>query len=212
MIRTLTILPIIAAIFPIRTAIPRFSPGALIPSINVVTISPIPKAVPRLVSAGSWNFLKYLRKFRSSASPKIAGLSERYVVIIPTDAAPGRLYNGFISGVIALFKSAITPNSESAPESAPAMTAIAIILKTVSIKSSYAVAIIVCIMFAPPIFIPIPPKIMARKIRNTKASALTAFLNLFVSMSFPISFVIFFTVDLSYHTGYVKKNQLLFFK
>ena len=71
----------------------------------------------------------------SSARPRIAGLSDRYVVMIPREAAPGRSYSGFISGVIALFTSAMTPNSERAPETAPAMTAMAMILNTVSIRS-----------------------------------------------------------------------------
>ena len=53
MIRTLMILPMIAPTFPMRAAIPTFSPGRLMPSMKVVTMSPIPNAVPRLVSAGS---------------------------------------------------------------------------------------------------------------------------------------------------------------
>lgn len=52
-ILTLMTLPMIAPMFPTRAAIPIFSPGRLMPSIKVVTISPIPKAVPRLVRAGS---------------------------------------------------------------------------------------------------------------------------------------------------------------
>ena len=53
------------------------------------------------------------------------------------------------------------------------------ILNTVSIKSSYAVAINVCIMFAPPIFMAMPPNISRKITRKMKASKLTAF---FVSL------------------------------
>ena len=41
-------------------------------------------------------FWKYFLKFVSSASPKIAGLSDKYVVKTPIEAAPGKSYTGFI--------------------------------------------------------------------------------------------------------------------
>ena len=71
------ILPIIAEKLPTSTAVPACPPFNFRPIMNVLTISPIPKDVPRFVKAGNWNFLKYLRKFLSSASPRIAGLSDR---------------------------------------------------------------------------------------------------------------------------------------
>ena len=63
----------------------------------------------------------------SSASPKIAGLSDKYVVKTPIEAAPGKSYTGFIKGEIILLINAIKPNSENNPDMAPAITAIAMI-------------------------------------------------------------------------------------
>ena len=53
MMRTLMILPIIAEKLPTSTAVPACPPFNFRPIMNVLTISPIPKDVPRFVKAGS---------------------------------------------------------------------------------------------------------------------------------------------------------------
>lgn len=71
-------LPTMAPRFPIRAAfIKSAPPGPCSPIMYVVIIIPMPKDVPRLVRAGSWYFLKKHRKPESSASVRIAGLSDR---------------------------------------------------------------------------------------------------------------------------------------
>ena len=77
MILTLMMLPITAPTLPTITARPACPPFTFSPIINVDTIIPIPKDVPRFVRAGSWNLRKYFLKFLSSASPNIAGLSDK---------------------------------------------------------------------------------------------------------------------------------------
>ena len=116
-----------APMIPIITAIPSGCPiaGERL-YIYEQTISPIPKAVPRLVRAGNWYFLKKRRKLLSSASASIAGLSERNVVTIPSDAAPGIPKSGFMSGWRSLFASETKPNSESSAETEPMMTQTAV--------------------------------------------------------------------------------------
>ena len=125
--RVETIAPITVARFPHSAAhatpVPSLPDSA---SMELVTIKPIPNAVPRFVSAGIWYALKKRRNLVSLASVRIAGLSLRYVVTMPSADAPGMPNSGFISGDRILLISSTTPNSESSSEIAPAMTAIAI--------------------------------------------------------------------------------------
>ena len=56
--RVLTMLPTTAPRSPTRTAEPRGTAAVELLYMAVQTMRPIPKAVPRLVSAGNWYFLK----------------------------------------------------------------------------------------------------------------------------------------------------------
>ena len=100
----------------------------------VHTIRPMPKAVPRLVRAGNWYFLKKPLKYWSSARERMAGLSDRNVVTTPRDAAPGRLYRGTISGLSSRLARDTTPNSENRADTAPISTQIAVRYSTVSMS------------------------------------------------------------------------------
>ena len=113
------------------------------PIINIVTIRPIPNAVPKLHNAGTWYFLKNEINRLSFANGIIAGLSDKYVAIAPVTLAPGIPQSGFIRGAKILLIKAIAPNSDKSALIAPAITAIAIIKNTVFSNKSWAVAIMV---------------------------------------------------------------------
>lgn len=142
----------------------------------VLTIRPIPKDVPRLQSSGTCHFLKYRINSLSFASEMIAGLSERKVVTIPSDAAPGRRYKGIMSGDKILSRSDTTPNSEKTEASAPVITATAIIKKTVFINRSKDVDMRVLKKFDIPMTDAIGTKIAKNRIKKTYGSQSKPFL------------------------------------
>ncbi len=92
------------------------------PTMNTITRSPMPKAVPKLVSDMNWNFLKYELNRLSEASDMIAGLSLRKVITAPREATPGRLNRGRMSGRRIRSRSFTTPNSTKMRPSAPVST------------------------------------------------------------------------------------------
>ena len=92
------------------------------PIIKTITMSPIPNAVPKLVREISWYFLKYLLNLLSFDSEMIAGLSDRNVITAPSEATPGRLNSGFISGRSSFSRMDTTPNSANRRLSAPIST------------------------------------------------------------------------------------------
>ncbi len=95
------------------------------PTMNTITSNPMPKAVPKLVSEINWNFLKYELKRLSEASEMIAGLSLRKVITAPSEATPGRLKRGFISGRTIRSRRLTTPNSTNMRPIAPVRTQMA---------------------------------------------------------------------------------------
>ena len=92
------------------------------PIMKTITMSPMPKAVPKLVREISWYFLKYLLNLLSLEREIIAGLSERNVITAPSEATPGRLNSGFISGRRIFSSSDTTPNSAKSRLRAPIST------------------------------------------------------------------------------------------
>ena len=82
----------------------------------------MPKAVPKLVSEIYWNFLKWLANFLSFERVMMAGLSLRKVITAPSDAMPGRLKSGFMSGLRSFSSKSTTPNSTKSLPRAPVST------------------------------------------------------------------------------------------
>ena len=113
-------LPTTAPITPTKAPLPN--PWLV---MKATTTSPIPKAVPKLVSETNWYFLKYWLKFLSFESEMMAGLSLRKVITAPSAATPGRLYNGRISGLRMFSNSRTTPNSANKRLMAPINTQMA---------------------------------------------------------------------------------------
>ena len=82
----------------------------------------MPKAVPKLVSEMYWNFLKYELNRLSAAREMMAGLSLRNVMTAPSEATPGRLKSGRISGRRMRSSNLTTPNSTKRRPMAPVST------------------------------------------------------------------------------------------
>ncbi len=114
----------------------------------------MPKAVPKFVSEMSWYLRKYAENFLSREREIMAGLSLRNVMMAPSDATPGRLKIGFMTGRSIFSTSETTPNSTNTRPSAPVSTQTLSRKNTVLSRRSWAVAMRVFIIGARPISYP----------------------------------------------------------
>ena len=117
-------------------------------------------------------------------SARIAGLSERNVVTMPREAAPGSPKTGRISGRSRRSIRATKPNSVKSSETAPMMTHTATIYRTVLIRRSNAVFMIVLIMFAMPMRMERYAKNAIKMTGKTTVSALKVFLTVYLLSGF----------------------------
>ena len=122
--------------------------------MKVTTISPMPKAVPKLVSDTSCQGVKPLRKRLSLARLITAGLSEKKVIRAANAVRPGSRNTGFISGASSTSSRRITPNSLSSWLSAPDSTVMPMMKSTVLSSSWWAVLNRVLTRAESPIWLP----------------------------------------------------------
>ena len=138
--------------------------------MKVITISPMPIDVPKLAIETNSRSVRQERKLLSLASDIMAGLSLKNVITAARAAIPGRLYMGRMSGRNKNSIRRITPNSMKSLASAPVSTVIAIMKKTVCVRSSKAVCIIELRRFFVPMVIPKKPIRTTKPIRKSTAS------------------------------------------